>query len=62
MFRGGELSCHYPRPGRFKKYQVSLEEIAKETGLKFDQLLLKADTMRGLAGTGLANVRDMKGL
>ncbi|PDT82143.1 DNA/RNA non-specific endonuclease [Sinorhizobium sp. BJ1] len=50
------------RPGRFKKYQVSLEAIGNATGLRFDQLLLTADTMRGQPATELADVRDMRGL
>ncbi|AIC29508.1 DNA/RNA non-specific endonuclease protein (plasmid) [Rhizobium etli bv. mimosae str. IE4771] len=50
------------RPGRFKRYQVSLDTIAADSGLKFDQLLLDADTMRGQGDLELTNVQDVRGL
>lgn len=35
------------RPGRFKKYQVSLEKITEITGVTFDEILHNADTLKG---------------
>jgi endonuclease G len=38
------------RPGRFKKYQVSLADITEMTGVEFDQQLHKADVLAGQTG------------
>jgi endonuclease G len=51
------------RPGRFEKYQMSLAEITKISGVTFDKSLHKADAMQGNAAhTPIVDGREIKGL
>lgn len=48
-------------PGRFKRYQVSLAEIARDAGIVFDDVVLAADTFAGQQPRELASPADMVG-
>jgi endonuclease G len=51
------------KPGRFQKYQMSLTEITKLSGVTFAKSLHKADTMQGAAAhTPIVDGREIKGL
>lgn len=49
-------------PGRFKRYQVPLTEIASRAGVVFDRKLLDRDTMAGQQAVDVANLSDVRGL
>lgn len=50
-------------PGRFKRYQVSLGEITRLTGVVFDQALHEADALKGATtGRRIARLDQISGL
>ncbi|SMF74985.1 endonuclease G [Xaviernesmea oryzae] len=49
-------------PGRFKRHQVPLTEIASKAGVVFDGKLLDRDTMAGQQAVDVANLSDVRGL
>ena len=51
------------RPGRFKKYQVSLQRITELTGVEFDNQLHRQDVLRGAADeVAFEKVGEVKGI